>query len=79
MTSDATLGPDEQYVAATVKDLLRDATLRHERYWALPDSPRLADPNPFALLSGCVANAARDCPGILIRRPALQTMPSCCR
>ena len=34
-----TLGPDEQYVVATAKDMPRDALhLRHARYWARPDS-----------------------------------------
>ena len=45
-----TMGPDEQYVVATAKDMPRDALhLRHARYWARPDSRRLADPNPFVL------------------------------
>ena len=45
-----TLGPDEQYVVATARDMPRDALhLRRARYWMRRDSRRLADPNPFVL------------------------------
>ena len=50
VTPDDLMGPDEQYVVATAKDMPRDALhLRHARYWTRPDSRRLADPNPFVL------------------------------
>lgn len=53
-----TMGPDEQYVVATAKDMPRDALhLRHARYWARPDSRRLADPNPFVLRKRAAADA----------------------
>ena len=45
-----TLGPDEQYVIGSGKDLPRDALhLHHARYWTRPDARPLADPNPFVL------------------------------
>ena len=45
-----TLGPDEQYVIGSGKDLPRDALhLRHARYWERRDTRWLADPNPFVL------------------------------
>ena len=55
-----TLGPDEQYVVATAKDMPRDALhLRHARYWTRPDSQRLADPNPFVLRKRVAAGSKR--------------------
>ena len=45
-----TMGPDEQFVIASPKDIPRDALkLRHARFWEMPEVAELADPNPYVV------------------------------
>ena len=60
VTPDDLMGPDEQYVVATAKDMPRDALhLRHARYPARPNSRQLADPNPFVLRKRAAVGSTR--------------------
>ena len=44
------MGPDDQFVIASPKDMPRDVIrLRHARYWMLKDVSALADPNPYVI------------------------------
>ena len=44
------MGPDDQFVVASPKDMPRDVIrLRHARYWQLEGVRDLADPNPYVI------------------------------
>ena len=44
------MGPDEQLVIASPKDMPRDVIrLKHARYWRLKGVSALADPNPYVI------------------------------
>ena len=44
------MGPDDQFVIASPKDMPRDVIrLRHARYWQLEDVKGFADPNPYVI------------------------------
>ncbi len=44
------MGPDDQFVIASPKDMPRDVLrLKHARYWMLPGVAELADPNPYVI------------------------------
>ena len=44
------MGPDDQFVIASPKDMPRDALrLKHARYWQLQGVRELADPNPYVI------------------------------
>ena len=44
------MGPDDQFVVASPKDMPRDVIrLGHARYWQLKDVAVLADPNPYVI------------------------------
>ena len=44
------MGPDDQFVIASPKDMPRDVLrLKHARYWMLPGVTELADPNPYVI------------------------------
>ena len=44
------MGPDDQFVIASPKDMPRDVIgLKHARYWMLKNVGTLADPNPYVI------------------------------
>ena len=44
------MGPDEQLVIASPKDMPRDVIgLKHARYWQMEQVGKLADPNPYVI------------------------------